>query len=79
MTGEITLSGLVLPVGGIREKTLAARRQGIHTIILPELNEQDLGELPDEARRDMQFHPVSTLEQALAVSIPQAVGATVRG
>jgi ATP-dependent Lon protease len=79
MTGEITLSGLVLPVGGIREKTLAARRHGIRTIILPELNEQDLSELPEEARRDMSFHPVSTLEQALSLSIPQAVGATERG
>jgi ATP-dependent Lon protease len=73
MTGEITLSGLVLPVGGIREKTLAARRQGIHTIILPELNEPDLAELPPEARKDMSFHPVRTLEQALAVSLPVAV------
>jgi ATP-dependent Lon protease len=76
MTGEITLSGLVLPVGGIREKTLAARRLGIRTIILPALNEPDIAELPEEARRDMKFHPVETLEQALAVSIPQAVGAT---
>ena len=75
MTGEITLSGLVLPVGGIREKTLAARRQGIHTVILPELNQQDLTELPEDVRREMTFHPVSTLEQALSISIPQAVGA----
>jgi len=77
MTGEITLSGLVLPVGGIREKTLAARRQGIRTVILPELNQQDLTELPEEVRREMTFHPVSTLEQALSFSIPQAVGAGV--
>ena len=79
MTGEITLSGLVLPVGGIREKTLAARRQGIRTIILPELNEPDLLELPPEARKDMTFRPVSTLEQALAVSIPDVVAAPVEG
>jgi ATP-dependent Lon protease len=70
MTGEITLTGLVLPVGGIREKSLAARRQGIKTIILPELNEPDLVELPDEVRKDMTFIPVGTLEQALAVSMP---------
>jgi ATP-dependent Lon protease len=70
MTGEITLTGLVLPVGGIREKSLAARRQGIKTVILPELNEPDLVELPEEVRKDMTFVPVGTLEQALAVSMP---------
>ena len=58
MTGEITLSGLVLPVGGIREKALAARRLGIKTVILPALNEPDLAELPEEIRRDMTFVPV---------------------
>ena len=51
MTGEITLSGLVLPVGGIREKALAARRFGIKTFILPALNEPDLVELPEEVRQ----------------------------
>jgi ATP-dependent Lon protease len=72
MTGEITLSGLVLPVGGIREKTLAARRIGIRTIILPAMNEPDLGELPEDARKDMTFHPVQTLDEALAVAFPVA-------
>jgi ATP-dependent Lon protease len=70
MTGEITLTGLVLPVGGIREKSLAARRQGIKTVILPALNEPDLEELPEEVRKDMTFVPVSALEDALAVSMP---------
>ena len=79
MTGEITLSGLVLPVGGIREKTLAARRQGIRTIILPALNEPDLAELPQDVRQDMTFRPVSTLEEALAISIPAAVATPVEG
>jgi ATP-dependent Lon protease len=79
MTGEITLSGLVLPIGGIREKTLAARRQGIHTIILPALNEPDLAELPPEARQGMTFRPVSTLEEALAISIPEVVATPVEG
>jgi ATP-dependent Lon protease len=73
MTGEITLSGLVLPVGGIREKALAARRHGIKTFILPAMNEPDLAELPEELRRDMTFVPVETLEQALAVSMPTTV------
>jgi ATP-dependent Lon protease len=70
MTGEITLSGLVLPVGGIREKALAARRYGIKTMILPAMNEPDLAELPEDVRRDMTFVPVKTLEEALAVSMP---------
>jgi ATP-dependent Lon protease len=70
MTGEITLSGLVLPVGGIREKALAARRHGIKTFILPELNRQDLAELPEEVRKDMRFVPVSTLEEVLRIALP---------
>jgi ATP-dependent Lon protease len=79
MTGEITLSGLVLPVGGIREKTLAARRQGIKTIILPALNEPDLEELPPDVRNDMTFRPVATLEEALAISLPLPVATPVEG
>jgi endopeptidase La len=68
MTGEITLSGLVLPVGGIREKVLAARRSGIRTVILPAMNEADLTELPEEIRREMTFVPVGTLEEVIAVA-----------
>jgi ATP-dependent Lon protease len=70
MTGEITLSGLVLPVGGIREKALAARRHGIRTFILPEMNRQDLAELPEEVKHDMRFVPVSTLEEVLRIALP---------
>jgi ATP-dependent Lon protease len=70
MTGEITLSGLALPVGGIREKALAARRHGIRTFILPELNRQDLAELPEEVKREMRFVPVSTLEEVLRIALP---------
>jgi ATP-dependent Lon protease len=69
MTGEITLTGLVLPVGGIREKALAARRLGIRTFILPALNEPDLSELPEELRKDMRFVPVENLEQVLKVAM----------
>src|SRR5687767_6312384 len=69
MTGEITLSGLVLPVGGIREKALAARRSGIKTVILPALNEPDLAELAEEIRRDMTFVPVETLEQVIKIAL----------
>jgi ATP-dependent Lon protease len=70
MTGEITLSGLVLPVGGIREKALAARRMGIKTIILPALNEPDLVDIPEELRRDMTFVFAKTLEDVLRAALP---------
>ena len=75
MTGEITLSGLVLPVGGIREKALAARRYGIKTFILPEMNEQDLVELPAEVRAQMTFVPARTLEDVLKVALPAGAAA----
>jgi ATP-dependent Lon protease len=80
MTGEITLSGLVLPVGGIREKALAARRYGIKTFILPEMNEQDLAELPPEVRAEMKFVPARTFEDVLKVALPvvRVADATVR-
>ncbi len=71
MTGEITLSGLVLPVGGIREKALAARRHGIKEFILPARNEADLAELPPEVKHDMRFVPVHTLEEVLKVALPR--------
>jgi ATP-dependent Lon protease len=76
MTGEITLSGLVLPVGGIREKALAARRHGIKEFILPARNQADLAELPPEVKTDMTFVPVTTLEEVLKVALPQEVGRT---
>jgi ATP-dependent Lon protease len=75
MTGEITLSGLVLPVGGIREKVLAARRHGIRTFILPARNEPDLAELPDEARRTLRFVPAETIEDVLRVALPAPTAA----
>jgi ATP-dependent Lon protease len=70
MTGEITLSGLVLPVGGIREKALAAKRLGMKKFVLPALNESDLKELPEELRNDMEFIPAKTLEEVLKVALP---------
>ena len=73
MTGEITLSGLVLPVGGIREKALAARRHGIRTFVLPAENEGDLEDLPADLRNEMAFVPVSTLDEVLKVALPAAV------
>ncbi len=75
MTGEITLSGLVLPVGGIREKVLAARRHGIKTFVLPQMNEQDLAELSEDVRKDMTFVPARTLDDVLKVALPAVTGA----
>jgi len=71
MTGEITLTGLVLPIGGVKEKVLAARRAGIKTVILPKANQKDLRELPEEVRKEMEFIPASRVEDVLRVAIPQ--------
>jgi ATP-dependent Lon protease len=65
MTGEVSLSGLVLPVGGIKEKVLAAHRTGIKRIILPKANEKDLKEIPEEVRRDIEFILVETVHEVL--------------
>src|SRR5215213_3708938 len=73
MTGEITLTGLVLPVGGIREKALAARRYGIRTFVLPALNLPDIDELPSEVKHDMRFVPAQTLEDVLKEALPSPV------
>jgi len=66
MTGEITLRGKVLPVGGIKEKVLAARRAGIHTVILPRRNEHDLDDIPPELRAEMEYVFVDTIDEVLA-------------
>jgi len=71
MTGEITLSGLVLPVGGVREKVLAAYRAGIRTVILPDQNEQDLEDLSPHVREAMRFVFAHTVEDVLITAIPQ--------
>ncbi|MHC5080663.1 MAG: endopeptidase La [Planctomycetota bacterium] len=70
MTGEVTLRGDVLPVGGIKEKVLAAKRAGIDTVILPRLNEKDLLDLPDPVRKGMEFILVDRMEKALVRAIP---------
>ncbi|HUT39787.1 MAG TPA: endopeptidase La [Gammaproteobacteria bacterium] len=69
MTGEITLSGLVLPVGGIKEKMLAAHRAGFKRVILPKDNEADLEELPEEVRGAMTFIPVGRIDEVLKIAI----------
>jgi ATP-dependent Lon protease len=70
MTGEITLTGLVLPVGGIKEKVLAARRVGIRHVILPRDNEVDLRELPDNVRQELEFTLAERIEDVLAAALP---------
>ncbi|MHC4787808.1 MAG: endopeptidase La [Planctomycetota bacterium] len=69
MTGEITLRGKVLPVGGIKEKILAARRAGIKTVVLPQRNENDLADLPDYAKESLQFVTVEKVEEILPVAL----------
>ena len=68
MTGEITLTGQVLPIGGVREKALAAQRAGLRRMILPSENEVDLDELPEETRRELEFIPVDSIQQVLDVA-----------
>ena len=67
MTGEITLSGQVLQIGGVREKVLAAQRAGVRKVVLPRENEPDLAELPDEAREGLEFVLVDSVEEVLEV------------
>ena len=65
MTGEITLRGEVLPIGGLKEKLLAAGRGGIKTVLIPEENVKDLAEIPDEIKNRLDIHPVRWIEQVL--------------
>jgi ATP-dependent Lon protease len=69
MTGEITLSGRVLPIGGLKEKVLGAARAGIVEIVLPKENEPELEDLPEEVRKSLIFHPVESLDQVLAIAL----------
>ena len=69
MTGEISLRGLVLPVGGIKEKVLAAKRAGISCVMLPELNRRDVEEIPGAAREGIRFHYLKTVDEALALAL----------
>jgi ATP-dependent Lon protease len=69
MTGEVTLRGRVMPVGGIKMKVLAAHRAGLNTVILPKRNERDLEELPEDVREAMTFVPVEQIDEALKVGL----------
>jgi ATP-dependent Lon protease len=72
MTGEITLRGQVLPVGGIKEKVLAAHRSGLKTVILPKRNEADLEDIPEEVRRAIQFIFVEKVDEVLEAALEPA-------
>ena len=69
MTGEISLRGLVLPVGGIKEKVLAALRAGIQTVLLPARNKKELQDIPEEAKKQLQFIWLETVEDALKAAL----------
>jgi ATP-dependent Lon protease len=74
MTGEISLRGLVLPVGGIKEKVLAALQAGISTVLLPARNKKDLEDIPEEARNRLSFVWLETVDDALWVALAPAEG-----
>ena len=74
MTGEITFRGAVLPVGGIKEKVLAARRAGLNNVILPEKNKKDMPKVPDKAKENMNFHYVSRMSEVLELAIDDNEG-----
>jgi len=69
MTGELTLRGDVLPIGGLKEKVLAAKAAGIRSVVLPRLNQRDLAEIPEQLKAGVRFHLVETMDEALAVAL----------
>jgi ATP-dependent Lon protease len=72
MTGEITLRGKILPIGGVKEKLLAAHRFGLKTIILSKENEKDLTDVPEEVREDLTIHTVETIDEVLTLALENA-------
>ena len=69
MTGEVTLRGRVLPIGGIKEKAMGALRAGIRTILIPELNQRELAEIPAKIKRKIKFLPVKTMDDVIPLTI----------
>ena len=72
MTGEVTLQGRVLPIGGLKQKALAAHAAGLTDVILPERNRGDLDEIPEEVREQMSFHPVMSIDEVLDLALEPA-------
>jgi ATP-dependent Lon protease len=69
MTGEVTLQGRVLPIGGVKQKVLAAHRAGLKEVILPKRNEGDLDDVPEQVREEIAFHPVETIDEVLSIAL----------
>ena len=69
MTGEITIRGRILPIGGLKEKSLGALRAGIHTVIIPEKNKKDLVEIPPNVKRKIKFVPVKYVDEVVTLAI----------
>jgi ATP-dependent Lon protease len=76
MTGEITLRGRVLPIGGLKEKSVAAHRNKVSDVIIPHGNARDIEELPEEVRASVRFHPVKTMDEVLALALRPHTAAT---
>jgi ATP-dependent Lon protease len=72
MTGEVTLQGRVLPVGGIKQKVLAAHAAGLTDVIIPERNRGDIDDVPEDVREQLTFHPVMTVQEALELALEPA-------
>jgi ATP-dependent Lon protease len=70
MTGELSLTGQVLPIGGLKEKTIAARRNRAKHIIIPRQNLRDLDEIPDYVKKGIEFHPVERFDEVLSLALP---------
>jgi ATP-dependent Lon protease len=79
MTGEVTLQGKVLPIGGVKQKLLAAHRAGLKEVILPRRNEPDLDDVPESVRSEIQIHPVSTVSEVLSLALEPATAAGDEG
>ena len=73
MTGEITLRGEVLPIGGLKEKLLAAHRGGIKTVIIPKDNARDLEDIPENVKADLDIHPVQWIDEVLELALKNPV------
>ena len=73
MTGEVTLQGKVLPIGGVKQKLLAAHRAGLKEVILPRRNEPDLDDVPESVRGEIEIHLVSTVAEVLSLALSPAV------
>ena len=79
MTGEVTLQGRVLPIGGLKQKVLAAHAAGLTDVIIPERNRGDIGDVPEHVRDEVNFHPVMTIDEVLGLALEPAASAAVNG